>query len=428
MAARFFLGLCPTLNPLQGFNAPRDISGQKKHGGGFPFVGGSGSLHPMTLTNSDIAELITLRRDLHRTPELSGEEVGTAKRILFALSPFRPDDLITGLGGHGIAAVYEGAEPGPTVLFRCELDALPIHETGTPDYRSETDGKGHLCGHDGHMAIVTGLARRLSRQRPAKGRAVLLFQPAEETGAGAAEVIADPQYTTIAPDYAFSLHNMPGLPLGAIGLTEGPVNCASRGLHLTLSGKAAHASNPESGTSPMAAVSSLMPALTNLSQCTLPDPDFKLVTVTHLRMGEPAFGIAPGEATLYATLRTLTDDGMDDLVNDALTLITHSASHHGLTASHTFEDVFLHSENDPEATALLRNALDRLEIPHDTSGQPWRASEDFGRFGHAAKSAMFLLGAGETHAALHNPDYDFPDDLIAPAVRIFEQVARDLLG
>ncbi|MEQ8898311.1 MAG: amidohydrolase [Roseovarius sp.] len=382
----------------------------------------------MTLTNSDIAELITLRRDLHRTPDLSGEEAATSKRILFALSAFAPDELITGLGGHGIAAIYEGGEPGPTVLFRCELDALPIHETGQSDYRSETDGKGHLCGHDGHMAILSGLARRLSRQRPAQGRAVLLFQPAEETGAGAAEVIADPKYAPISPDYAFSLHNMPGLPLGAIGLAEGPVNCASRGLHLTLTGKSAHASNPESGTSPMAAVATLMPALTGLGQGTLGQPDFKLATVTHLRMGEPAFGIAPGEATLYATLRTLTDDGMDDLVNDALTLITHTADRHGLAASHSFEDVFLHSENDAEATAILRRALDTLAIPHDTTGQPWRASEDFGRFGHTAKSAMFLLGAGETHAALHNPDYDFPDDLIAPGVKIFEQVARDLLG
>lgn len=382
----------------------------------------------MTLTNSDIAELVTLRRDLHRTPELSGEEAATAKRILFALSPFAPDELITGLGGHGIAAVYEGPEPGPTVLFRCELDALPIHETGQPDYRSETDGKGHLCGHDGHMAILTGLARRLSRQPPERGRAVLLYQPAEETGAGAAEVIADPKFDPVSPDYAYSLHNMPGLPFGAIGLAEGPVNCASRGLHLTLTGKSAHASNPESGTSPMAAVASLMPALTALSQGTLDQPGFKLVTVTHLRMGEPAFGIAPGEATLYATLRTLTDDGMDDLVNDALTLIAQTADQHGLTASHRFEDIFLHSENHQEATALLRRALDTLQIPHDTTGQPWRASEDFGRFGHTAKSAMFLLGAGETCPALHNPDYDFPDDLIAPGVRIFERVARDLLG
>lgn len=382
----------------------------------------------MTLRNSDIAELTALRRELHRFPEVSGEEAATARRIQAELEPLLPDRLVTRLGGHGLAAVFEGAKPGPTVLFRCELDALPIVETGNPPHRSTISGKGHLCGHDGHMAIMAGLARLLSRQRPARGRAVLLFQPAEETGAGAAAVLDDPEFEPVTQDFAFSLHNMPGLPLGAVGLAEGPVNCASRGLALTLSGKPAHASNPASGVSPMAALSTLMPDLTGLSEGTLPGEDFALVTVTHVRMGEPAFGIAPGEATLFATLRTLTDDRMEALAGRALTLIQSTARAHGLTARHRFDDVFHHCENDAEATAILRRALDNLGMAHDASGQPWSASEDFGRFGQVARSAMFLLGAGTDHAALHNPDYDFPDDLIAPGMRIFEAVARDLLG
>ena len=382
----------------------------------------------MTLTNSDIAELITLRHDLHRHPEISGEEVETAHRITTALAAAPPDTLLTGLGGHGVAAVYTGAEGGPTVLFRCELDALPIEEQGDLPHRSTCSGKGHLCGHDGHMTVMMGLARLLSRHRPARGHVVLLFQPAEETGAGAAAVLADPDFETITPEYAFSLHNMPGLPMGHVGLIPGPVNCASRGMAVTLTGKSAHASEPENGTSPMAALSSLMPQLTALSHGTPQDTGFTLATVTHAQMGAPAFGIAPSEATLYVTLRTLTDDRMAALCEAAETLVEEMANAHGLTHTTTYHDIFAHCENDPDATQILRNALDTLKIVHDDSGLPMRASEDFGRFGHSAKSAMLFLGAGTDHAALHNPDYDFPDALIPIGVQIFHHVARDLLG
>lgn len=382
----------------------------------------------MTLTNADIAELIGFRRELHRFPEISGEERGTAQRVTAALSYLKPDQMITGLGGQGVAAVFEGREDGPTLLFRCELDALPIPETASPPHRSTVEGCGHLCGHDGHMAILTGLARLLSRQRPARGRVVLLYQPAEETGAGAADVIAETRFETISPEYAFSLHNLPGLQLGHVALKSGPVCCASRGLGIRLSGTPAHASQPETGTSPMSALATLMPDLSALSRGITADPDFALVTVTHARMGEPAFGIAPGEATLFATLRTLTDDRMEALCYSALKLVDEASRVHNLTANHSWHDIFTHCENDPEATDFFATSLDSLGIPHSTGGLPWRPSEDFGRFGHTAKSAMLFLGAGTDCPALHNPGYDFPDDLIPIGIRIFERVTRDMLG
>ncbi|HAW45838.1 MAG TPA: amidohydrolase [Roseovarius sp.] len=382
----------------------------------------------MTLTNSDIADLTAFRRDLHRHPEISGKEAETARRVTAALGSHAPDHLLTGLGGHGIAATYAGAEPGPTVLFRCELDALPIAETGTAPHRSSVPGNGHLCGHDGHMAILAGLARLLSRTRPERGRAVLLFQPAEETGAGAAAVLADPRFETVSPDYAFSLHNVPGMPLGHVSLIPGPVTCASRGMEITLTGRSAHASQPETGTSPMAALARLMPDLTALSHGTLDEADFTLATVTHARMGPPAFGIAPGDTTLHATLRTLTDDRMAALVNAAETLVSETAAAHRLSARIAWHDIFAHSENHPEATRIIETALDALGLAHDGRGLPMRPSEDFGRFGHSARAAMLFLGAGQDHPALHNPDYDFPDDLIPTGVRIFHRIARDLLG
>ena len=213
------------------------------------------------LTNADIAELTDWRRDLHRFPEVSGEERETAARVVAALRATRPDQVVTGLGGHGVAAVWHGDGPGETVLFRAELDALPIDEVGQPDWRSTIPGKGHMCGHDGHMAILLALARLIARKRPATGRVILLFQPAEETGAGAAAVLADARYPVLKPDWAFALHNLPGLTFGHATLRAGTMMCASQGMQVQLTGKTAHASMPESGTSPVHAVARLIPAL-----------------------------------------------------------------------------------------------------------------------------------------------------------------------
>jgi amidohydrolase len=366
-------------------------------------------------------DFVAFRRALHAAPELSGEEAATAARIVEALPA--PDALLTGLGGHGVAAVYAGAAPGPTLMFRAELDGLPIQEISDFAHRSRTPGKGHLCGHDGHMAALLALAFDLARDRPKRGRAVLLFQPAEETGAGAAAVLSDPRFAQIAPDFAFAWHNMPGLPLGQAALKAGPANCASRGLALTLTGRTAHASAPETGVSPMRALARLMPALTALG-----GEAFRLATITHARLGEPAFGVAPGEAELFATLRTLTDDGMGALVDAAEALIGEVARAEGLRAQIAYRDVFAHCENAPEATERLARALAAEGIRVGEAGLPMRASEDFGRFRAACPSAMFLLGAGERAPALHNPDYDFPDALIPIAAGVMARAAREALG
>ena len=374
-----------------------------------------------------LGEAIAFRRALHQAPELSGEEAQTAETVAARLQGFAPDRLLTGLGGHGVACLFEGAEPGPSLLLRCELDALPIEEISDAPHRSRTPGKGHLCGHDGHSAILTLVASALAQRRPARGRVTLLFQPAEETGAGAAAVLADHAFSAIRPDMALSLHNLPGLPFGEVALREGPVNCASRGLRITLSGKTAHASTPQDGLSPMAAMVRLMPALAALGQGGALDDSFRLVTITHARLGEPAFGIAPGHGEIWATLRTLRDEAMAALVEEAERLVAREAAETGLGHALAYEDVFTHCENHPEAVALLRRALDAEGIAH-RPGEPMYASEDFGRFATLSRSAMFFLGAGTDHPRLHNPDYDFPDDLIAIGARVFLRAVREALG
>ncbi|SDK89753.1 amidohydrolase [Aliiruegeria lutimaris] len=380
------------------------------------------------LSNSDLVELTAFRRELHRHPELSGQEADTARRIRAALEPLGPDELLSGLGGHGVAAVFDTGVDGPTVLFRAELDALPIEEISETPWRSTVPGKGHLCGHDGHMTMLLALGRLLQRKPVARGRVVLMFQPAEEDGSGARAVVADPSFEVIRPDWAFAIHNEPGRPFGTVSTRAGLINCASRGLEIRLTGKTAHAANPEDGTSPAHAVARLIPALEGLGQGGKLDDDFRLVTLTHLRVGEPAFGVAPGEAVLFATLRTAHDEAMAAMEQDARARVTDIAEAEGLEISFALHDIFAASINDAEATAVAVAAMDAIGVANGDQGLPMRASEDFGVFGWGAKAAMLCLGPGEDHAALHNPDYDFPDDLIPIGAAIFERIARDLLG
>ena len=382
----------------------------------------------LMLTNLDLVELTAIRHRLHRHPELSGQEEWTAAQVVAELATLAPDRVLTGLGGHGVAAIWNGAEAGPTVLIRSELDALPIEEESRADYRSANPGKGHLCGHEGHSTVLLGLARMIARARPPRGRFVLLVQPAEEDGSGAAAVLADPRFPEIAPDWAFALHNMPGYPLGHAIIAPGPANCASEGLRVRFRGRTAHASQPETGISPAPALAELMPLALAAGPGGTLEPGFRLVSICHARMGEPAFGITPGEGELWLTLRTLVDADMAALRKEVVDLAEGLARKYGLTVDFSHHDSFAACTNHPEAATAISQALESLGIRVGEIGLPMRASEDFGRFGQHARSAMFLLGSGEASPALHNPDYDFPDALIAPGVAIFDRIRRDLLG
>lgn len=381
----------------------------------------------MFLTNSDLVELTDFRHALHSRPEVSGEEAETARAVVDFIAASKPHRIVTDLGGHGVAAVFDGTQPGPTVLIRSELDALPIEELSNNPWRSTVPGKAHSCGHEGHSTILAALARGLGRTPPQRGRVVLLFQPAEENGAGAAAVIADPKFDGIRPDYAFSLHNMPGLPMGFAALADGPMACASRGLRIALTGKTSHSSMPQDGVSPMAAIARLMPELTALGSGGALDETFRLVTVVHVNMGELSLGVAPGRGEIWATLRTLRNEDMAALCTSAEQLAREAAAASGLQVEMDYHEVFHHCDNDAEAVAILRQAFDDEMIAHGPSA-PMRASEDFGLFGNVSKSAMFLFGSGEKSPQLHNPDFDFPDALIEPGSRIFMRVIRNLLG
>ena len=369
------------------------------------------------------------RQHLHQNPELEFECHQTAAFIIERLHEIGVDEIHAGIAKTGIVAIINGQGAGRTIGLRADMDALPIEEaTGAP-YASRVKGKMHACGHDGHVTMLLGAAKYLAETRRFAGRVALLFQPAEEDGSGAAAVLADPRFADLAPDWAFALHNLPGLPLGVAVLEPGAANCASVGMRLRLSGRTAHAAEPHLAISPAAAIAALVPGLQALGNegAAALGPGFRLVTLTHLRMGVPAFGITPGEGEVFATLRCLEDGDMAALKAQAVALAEGLAAQHGLGLEVTWHDDFAASRNDPEATAHLRAALAAAGVAR-IAGAPMRASEDFGRFGAVARSAMFWFGAGTAHPALHAPDYDFPDALIAPGMQVFLRVLDDLLG
>lgn len=374
------------------------------------------------MTDAERSALESLRRSLHRVPDLSGREEGTARLIAEHLRSLSPDDVIEGIGGAGVAAVFEGAKDGPRVLVRAELDALPITDLGGTPWTSARDGVAHSCGHDGHMTVAAGVAGRFAADRPERGRVVVLFQPAEETGDGARAVVADPRFAALTPDYAFAIHNLPGYELGSVVVRSGTFTCASRGLVATLVGSTAHAAYPETGRSPGAAMNTLLMDLPHLPERAM--EDWGLVTIVHARLGEVAFGTAPGEAVVMATLRAATDDALDVLASAAEGLVARSAKRGGLEHTVAWCDPFVAGVNHPEAADLLRAAAADVGARVIELEDPIRWSEDFGVIGALGKGAMVGLGAGVDHPGLHHGAYDFPDELIPIGVDLLERAAR----
>lgn len=366
--------------------------------------------------------LVRLRHRLHAQPECAGDEAATAETVATELADCRPTGLHRGVGGHGVAAEWRADAAGPTVLLRAELDALPLVESTEVDYRSQTSGAHHACGHDGHMAILVGVARRLAESPPARGRVVLLFQPAEETGEGAARVLADPAFADLRPDWAFALHNLPGFPLGQVLVREGCFAAGSAGLIVRLGGRTSHAAHPEQGRSPARAVARLVLALDELVDTSR--EGLALSTVIHARVGSRAFGTTPGDGEVLATVRTDDPERMRSLRRRAEAAAERVAAEDRLRVSYEWTEVFPTTLNHSDAAAVVRRAGAAAGLEVGDPGRPFRWSEDFGHLSRISRAALLGLGSGEDQPALHAPDYDFPDELIGPGVDTLDRCAR----
>ncbi len=379
------------------------------------------------MTESSVSELLwnqlsTLRRTLHSTGELSGQEARTAHIVAEFLGAHHPDQLLTQVGGFGVVAAFEGRAPGPTILLRCELDALPRDHAD--DAADGAMGAVHRCGHDGHMSIVAGMAPLLAARRPARGRVLLVFQPAEETGEGAAAMLADPRLRAMPFDHAIALHNMPGYPLGTVIHRSGVMACASVGLELLLTGRSSHAAEPHKALCPARALSRLLVDMPTLASRA--PHERTMATVTHAQMGDLTFGVTPGYARMCITLRAESSEGLCALEADAERLALDCASCNDLVAEIRWHDRFPATENAASLQAVLAGVAAAAGVPYAPLDAPLPWSDDFGHFAAASPSLYFGLGIGESAAGLHQPQYSFPDEVMSTGVRLLSSLVERL--
>ena len=367
-------------------------------------------------------DLIQIRHNLHSIAELSGQEKRTSELIIKYLSDLHPDILLSNIGGFGIIAVFDSKKEGSNVLFRADIDALPITETNIFSYKSSKNGVSHKCGHDGHAAIMLGLAKYVSENRPSKGKLTILFQPAEEIGKGAYNVINDPQFTQPAPQFAFALHNIPGFPIQSVVVKNGTFAAASKGIRIELKGIASHASEPENGNSPVAALARLMQDIPAMANPNPDSDDFSLITIVHISSGTPAFGSTPGNGLLMLTLRAWNDSVIDKLTGQIIEKTKSVSTIYSLDHSIDFHDEFPGLINDDVCADIVRNAASKLSLKVIEPNLPFRWSEDFAHFTSMTKGVLFGIGSGTDHPPLHNPEYDFPDEVIETALNLWKEI------
>lgn len=350
------------------------------------------------LTEGQEGQLRALRGRLHACPEVSGRETHTKAALMAFLAEHTTLELVD--RGAWFYAAHREKDSPPGVAFRADYDAL-----ATPD-----GGAAHLCGHDGHAAALCGVGLMLEGENV--GRDVyLLFQPAEETGAGA-RVCAE-LFALECVGEIYGAHNLPGVSLGRVTTCPGTFACASLGLSLYFTGAPTHAAYPENGVSPAPAVGELLNELPRLSA----PEDYQgmaLCTVIGARMGEKAFGAAAADAELWLTLRAEHDGDLACLEKRILRAAGDLARDHRLGFRFEKQDVFPATENHaPCAERVLRLCGGvRLETP-------MRWSEDFGWYLRRCRGAFFGIGAGEGHPPLHTTDYEYPDALLAPTCGAF---------
>ncbi len=378
------------------------------------------------MTSGRLPSPTELRRLLHRIPEIAGEERETARTIAAHMAALAADRVLEGIGGAGVAAIFDGTGAGPTIALRAELDGLPLVETGTVPHRSSIAGRGHLCGHDGHMATLAAVAADLERRRPVRGRVVLLFQPAEETGEGARRVIDDPRWSELGVEWAFAYHNLPGYPLGRVIVRDGTFACGSVGLEARLQGATSHAAYPEQGRSPAEATARLIHGLGGLADATAAGPGFRLCTVVHAQLGTEAFGTTPGEAVVCATLRADSETGLAALREGAEGMVRTEAAAADLGLELTWREPFPVTVSNPEANEAVRTAAAICGLELEELAEPLRWSEDFGWIAGSCRGALLGLGSGEAQPPLHAPDYDFPDALLEPAASLLRALVDRL--
>jgi len=360
-------------------------------------------------------DIMAWRRHLHAHPELMYNVHGTAAFVAERLREFGCDEVATGLGRTGVVGVIKGRKPASgdmkVIGLRADMDALPIEEETNLPYASKTPGKMHACGHDGHTAMLLGAARYLAETRNFAGEAVVIFQPAEEGGAGADAMIKDGLMERFRIEQVYGMHNGPGLPIGSFALRPGPIMAATDAIDIRIEGLGGHAARPHKCIDSVLVGAQLVTALQSIVSRTVDPLDSAVISVCEFHAGN-ARNVIPQIAELKGTVRTLMPEVRDLVERRVREVVAGVAQQTGATIDLVYERGYPVTVNHPEQTDIAtRIASDVAGAANVHAVPPMMGAEDFAYMLEARPGAFIFVGNGDS-AGLHHPAYNFNDEAI----------------
>jgi amidohydrolase len=386
---------------------------------------------------ADTAAITAIRRDIHAHPELCFQENRTADVVAKALADWGIP-CHRGLGTTGVVGIVKNGTSSRAVGLRADMDALPMTEHNTFAHASKHAGKMHACGHDGHTAMLLAAAKHLSKHRNFDGTVYLIFQPAEEGGGGAREMIKDGIFDKFPMEAVFGAHNWPGMPVGTVGLNPGAVMASSNAFRVVIKGKGSHAALPYMGIDPIPVACQMVMAWQTIITRNRKPIDPGVISATMIHTGE-AINVVPDSAEIRGTVRTFSMETLDLIERRMREVAEHTSAAFGATCEFEFQRTYPPTINDAAQTEFVRQALTSVVgADNIVPFEPTMGAEDFSFFLQAKPGCYFMLGNGDGEhrlgghgmgpCMLHNPSYDFNDELIPVGASAWVRIAEAYLA
>ncbi|MBF96654.1 MAG: putative hydrolase YxeP [Alphaproteobacteria bacterium MarineAlpha9_Bin4] len=371
-------------------------------------------------------EMKSWRHHFHKFPELAYKEINTSKKVVDLLKEFKVDTIKTGIGGTGVVATLENGI-GKSIGLRADMDALPIPEENTKPYCSKNSGIMHACGHDGHTTMLLGAAKYLSETRNFKGKVVFIFQPAEEGFAGAKAMIEDGLFKKFPVDEIYGMHNMPNLESGVLAVQEGPRLAAADNFEVEIVGKGSHGAMPSNSIDPIVCGSAIVQNLQHIVSRNSNPKETLVITVASFISGK-ANNVIPKTAKLNGTIRYYNENIGKMAKKRFYEVINNTSTAFGAKSIITFKKGYPPTVNHKEQSEFAYNVAKKVNGNNSSNIQsPMMGSEDFSYFLKQVPGAFAWIGNGNS-ASLHNPKYDFDDNILCTGASFLATLAEDYLN
>src|SRR5579883_76721 len=371
-------------------------------------------------------EMTAWRRDFHRHPELGFEEKRTADLVAERLASFGIE-VHRGLGRTGVVGTLRAGSGGGAIGLRADMDALPMEEKNDLPHRSQNPGRMHACGHDGHTTMLLGAARYLAASRNFAGTVHFIFQPAEEGLGGAKAMIDDGLFEKFPVDTVYGLHNAPRRKLGSFYTRPGPVMAGSANFDILVQGRGSHAARPENGIDPVVAAAHVVTALQTVVRSTVSSLDTAVLSTTQIHGGS-AYNVIPDEVKICGNARAYRSEVMDQIEQSIRRIIAGIATSFGATLSLDFRRIYPPLVNHEREAMIAADAAASVvgETNVERNGPPRTASEDFSFMLQKRPGAFIFLGGGDGEAVrdVHNPHYDFNDEILPLGASYFARLVE----